>query len=86
MKEGYTKAVGEGVGFGLERINVVFDGLEVMRVEVDGRDIGDDGWKWRLGRIGEGMQAGYAVYWKDTEWTGVEIVEWAQLVSTFDSL
>jgi 4'-phosphopantetheinyl transferase len=85
LKEGYTKAIGEGVGFGLQRINVVFDGLEVVRVEVDGRDIADDVWNFRLGRIGEGMQAGYAVYWKGTEWAGVEIVEWSQLISVFDN-
>jgi 4'-phosphopantetheinyl transferase len=86
LKEGYTKAIGEGVGFGLERINVVLDELEVVRVEVDGRDLVDDGWKWTLGRIGEGMESGYAVYWKDTEWQGVEIVDWSQLVLTFDTL
>lgn len=86
LKEGYTKAVGEGVGFGLERINVVWEGKEVRRVEVDGRDIADDGWKWKLGRIGQGVEAGYAVYWKETEWEDLEIVEWEELVSTFDSL
>jgi 4'-phosphopantetheinyl transferase len=84
LKEGYTKAIGEGVGFGLERINVVFDGLNAVRVEVDGRDIADDGWHFRLGRVGEGMESGYAVYWKGREWEGVEIVQWSQLISVFD--
>lgn len=85
LKEGYTKAIGEGVGFGLERINVVFDGLEPARVEVDGRDIEDDGWRWRIGRIGQGVQTGYAVYWKRTDFEGIEVVTWERLVSAFDA-
>lgn len=78
LKEGYTKAIGEGVGFGLERINVVLDELKAVRVEVDGKDID---WKWRIGDV-QGMA--YAAYWKISDFEGVEIVTWSQLVSVFD--
>ena len=63
VKEAYVKAIGEGVGFGLDRIEVVFeyaDGshAEVKGVLVDGRDIQESGWS-----IGSGYLDGGGYRW-----------------------
>jgi len=67
LKEGYVKAIGEGIGFGLDRISVDID-VEAERatsISVDGRDITDDGWSWSNGWIGIGLnQYGWTVFWK----------------------
>lgn len=98
LKEGYTKAVGEGVGFGLERINVVFGkgasmstGLTVTEVQVDGRDVRDNGWKWTIGTVGvrDTMEeVGYAMYWKGfgVDAPEIEVIEWQELMRTFDNV
>lgn len=64
VKEAYTKAIGEGVTFGLERIEVeLLEGADkVERVKVDGRDVDERGWEWRVGDIGEDY--GWAVWWR----------------------
>lgn len=53
LKEGYTKAVGQGIVFGMERIEVDLGPKgEVRDVCVDGRPVGLDGWKYATGRLG----------------------------------
>ncbi|OCF42615.1 4'-phosphopantetheinyl transferase [Kwoniella heveanensis CBS 569] len=91
LKEGYTKAVGEGITFGMERIEVdlgleadvgceigrdcVSDGqsdphrsalqrLHVKSVIVDGKEVSERGWEYRVGQI-DGH--GYAVWWRGDE-------------------
>ncbi|OCF61826.1 4'-phosphopantetheinyl transferase [Kwoniella mangroviensis CBS 10435] len=70
LKEGYTKAVGEGITFGLERIEVILDDQgDVQCVKVDGKDSEDIGWNYKLGNV-EGNR--WAVWWRgdDTEEEG----------------
>lgn len=45
VKEAYTKAIGEGITFGLERIEVELSASagKVERVKVDGRDVDERG-------------------------------------------
>ncbi|KAL1408715.1 hypothetical protein Q8F55_005528 [Vanrija albida] len=63
IKEGYTKATGDGIAFGLDRIAVDLGDGSVAGVKVDGRDIGEDGWRWAVGSL-EGGAYGYAVIWR----------------------
>lgn len=54
LKEGYTKAVGQGIVFGMERIEVDMGPKgEVWDVCVDGRPVGLDGWKYATGQLGK---------------------------------
>ncbi|WVQ78969.1 hypothetical protein IAT38_001061 [Cryptococcus sp. DSM 104549] len=65
LKESYTKAVGEGITFGLERIEVELEGPgegKVKAVKVDGKSLDDRGWEWRVGDVGEDY--GWAVWWR----------------------
>ncbi|KAK8849707.1 hypothetical protein IAR55_005042 [Kwoniella newhampshirensis] len=104
LKEGFTKAVGEGITFGMERIEVHLedqrkqeqnnaqltgDGdtgitendrrdderaaqvahVRVEKVLVDGKEVGERGWEWRVGEIYDrrkGEEEGYswAVWWR----------------------
>ena len=49
-KEAYVKANGDGVGFGLERIEVFLsDGMNIDAVHVDGENITDHGWRTASG-------------------------------------
>ncbi|WVQ95818.1 hypothetical protein IAU59_002917 [Kwoniella sp. CBS 9459] len=93
LKEGYTKAVGEGITFGMERIEVELDlikqgediipdnidnndrekeaqagtapeRLRVKGVQVDGKEVSERGWEYRVGQI-DGH--GYAVWWRGDE-------------------
>ena len=50
LKEAYVKAIGEGVGFGLQRIDVSLsdDGV-LISVKVDGKALEDEGWSVELG-------------------------------------
>lgn len=89
FKEGYTKAIGEGIGFGLERIRVDMDdraGIE--KVSVDGRDVKEDGWSWKSGWLEEDDGYGWVVYWKGDEaeeaQEGVQLVKWEDFVKCFD--
>lgn len=53
-KEAYVKALGEGVGFGLERIDVVIsDQSPQVMVKVDGHDIREAGWSVMDGYLEE---------------------------------
>ncbi|WVW86881.1 hypothetical protein I302_108936 [Kwoniella bestiolae CBS 10118] len=62
LKEGYTKAVGEGITFGLERIEVILDDYgDVQGVKIDGKDSEEIGWEYRLGWVGE---CRWAVWWR----------------------
>ena len=79
FKEGYTKAIGEGIGFGLERIKVdMDDDGQVQVVSVDGRDIKEDGWKWESGWIGANNKYGWVAIWRgDEDSSGdVELISW----------
>jgi phosphopantetheinyl transferase len=50
VKEAYVKAIGEGVGYGLQRIDVSFgDEGRLEGVKFDGKQLEDDGWTVALG-------------------------------------
>jgi hypothetical protein len=50
LKEAYVKAIGEGVGFGLRRIDVsLTDDGSLNSVKVDGKLLEDGGWSVELG-------------------------------------
>lgn len=52
IKEAYVKAIGEGVGFGLQRIEVCLgDDGSLEGVKVDGKSLGDNGWMVSLGTL-----------------------------------
>ncbi|WVF68267.1 hypothetical protein IAT40_003032 [Kwoniella sp. CBS 6097] len=111
LKEGYTKAVGEGITFGMERIEVelnldldlemkagkvdsldeensvqsaesVLERLQVRNVTVDGKEVSERGWEYRVGEI-EGH--GYAVWWRGDEESDTNHVSGSQ-IKRIDSL
>ena len=89
LKEGYTKAIGEGIGFGLDRIRVdVEEDGDVVKVSVDDRDVRDDGWEWSTGWLDEDEGYGWAVYWRGDcekgEKAGIIKVSWQEFLSVFD--
>jgi 4'-phosphopantetheinyl transferase len=50
VKEAYVKAIGEGVGFGMERIDVDLDDEGTLRgVRVDERPLSDSSWNVQVG-------------------------------------
>lgn len=53
-KEAYVKAIGEGLGFSLDRIEVVMEDGAVRGISVDGRDVREDGWGWASGTQSDG--------------------------------
>ena len=96
VKEGYTKAIGQGIGFGLERIQVDLDERgDVGMVSVDGSDVRDNGWRWKCGWLGRDEGYGWVVYWKidEMEEGGVEEVtnqvkeiSWDEFLRQFDEI
>ncbi|BEI85254.1 hypothetical protein CcaverHIS002_0506550 [Cutaneotrichosporon cavernicola] len=83
IKEGYTKAIGEGIAFGLDRIEVDPGDGSVAGVRVDGRDVRKDGWRWAVGSL-EGGAYGYAVIWRGEESAvEVETVGWDEFIRAF---
>jgi 4'-phosphopantetheinyl transferase len=85
VKEGFTKATGDGVSFGLDRIEVELGDGSVSGVRVDGRDVRLDGWTWAVGSI-EAGEYGYAVIWRgenEVRPVQVERVEWDDFVRIF---
>ncbi|WVQ75562.1 hypothetical protein IAR50_005189 [Cryptococcus sp. DSM 104548] len=82
VKESYTKAIGEGITFGLERIEVELEGPgegKVKTVKVDGKSADGRGWEWRQDDLGDDY--GYALWWRgdDAEDEGeprMEHVSW----------
>lgn len=82
VKEGYTKAIGEGIGFGLDRIAVDLGDGSVRGIRVDGRDIREDGWSWVVGSL-DGGEYGYAVIWKGGGEVTVENIDWRGFVRAF---
>ncbi|WVR08048.1 hypothetical protein IAU60_005093 [Kwoniella sp. DSM 27419] len=74
LKEGFTKAIGEGITFGMERIEVDLEpatgggaergDIPVRGVMVDGKDVRERGWEYAVGRIDA---HGYAVWWRGDE-------------------
>lgn len=54
-KEAYVKALGEGVGFGLDRIEVNLDDeAQVRSIRVDGLDVRNGGWTLGAGYLDGG--------------------------------
>jgi phosphopantetheinyl transferase len=50
LKEAYVKAIGEGVGYGLQRIDVSLSDDGVLEsVKVDGKVLKNEGWSVELG-------------------------------------
>lgn len=86
FKEGYTKAIGLGIGFGLERIELQLgqDG-EVDGVYVDGTEVGDSGWAYTHGRFDDGYA--WMAMWRGSKAgvTAPEIchVSWSDFLSAF---
>ncbi|ORY34708.1 hypothetical protein BCR39DRAFT_556220 [Naematelia encephala] len=93
LKEGYTKAIGQGILFGMERICVDLDDItgEPKRVKVDGKDVEEDGWSWKVGKLGvqDEEQYGWAVYWRPEDHNqdfSVEEIDWHDFVKVFDDV
>lgn len=84
MKEGYTKAIGTGISFGLERINVHLGDGKVASLEIDGKDARLDGWHWDVGSLDAGAY-GWAVIWNGEQDQTVtpEPLEWNLFVRSF---
>ena len=52
LKEAYVKAIGEGVGFGLQRIDIALNDEVILdSVKVDGKSLEGDGWSVELGTL-----------------------------------
>jgi len=87
VKECYTKAIGEGIGFGLERVSVDLAGdteVQIRGGKVDG--VGFDDMRWS---VEGGWLADYrwvAIWQGGTEKVGVEVIEWDSFVEVFDSM
>ena len=84
LKEGCVKAIGEGIGFGLERIQVDMDDSGVVgAVSVNGRDVKELGWNWSCGNL-EGY--GWAAYWKGPN-TKCEVqhISWETFMKPFET-
>lgn len=63
VKEAYVKAIGEGVGFGLERVEVILDDLAgIQSVLVDGTDIRESGWRLESGYLDGGQYRWVCIY------------------------
>ncbi|ORX37688.1 hypothetical protein BD324DRAFT_392012 [Kockovaella imperatae] len=98
FKECFVKALGEGIGFGLERIALTLapDGT-VDGVCVDGEDVRWDGWKWAAGfhRVDEPMggkelpeEYGWTVFWKSDELDGggdLVHISWDSFLGVFSN-
>ncbi|WWC92849.1 uncharacterized protein L201_007810 [Kwoniella dendrophila CBS 6074] len=58
LKESFTKAIGEGITFGLERIEVLLnDKNEIEKVNIDGKNSRDIGWIYEQGQIEDNIWA-----------------------------
>ena len=60
---------------------------KVQSVCVDGREVGEGGWKWANGWLGE--EYGWVVYWRGDEGDGradVEDVGWDEFIRVFNVL
>ena len=54
VKEAYVKAIGEGIGFGMERVEVDLDEKgTLVGVKVDGVPLKETGWNVQVGRLDE---------------------------------
>lgn len=52
VKEAYVKAIGEGIGFGMERVEVDLDDRgTLVGVKVDGVPLTETGWDVQVGRL-----------------------------------
>ncbi|EJT52126.1 hypothetical protein A1Q1_06664 [Trichosporon asahii var. asahii CBS 2479] len=84
MKEGYTKAIGTGISFGLDRINVHVGDGQVSALEIDGKNARLDGWHWAVGSLDAGAY-GWAVIWngEDDQTVTPEPLDWNSFVRSF---
>ncbi|WRT69743.1 uncharacterized protein IL334_006734 [Kwoniella shivajii] len=68
LKEGFTKAVGEGITFGLERIEVHLASTQqagdIEKVLIDGKNSVDIGWEYKIGQVEDNY---WAVWWRGTD-------------------
>lgn len=89
VKEAYVKAIGEGVGFGLEHIDVILDQSgEVPGVLVDGLDIreSESGWTIKSGYLDAGTYRWVCIYEGPPDDTGIVTpmtVDWKEMISRF---
>jgi 4'-phosphopantetheinyl transferase len=93
IKECYTKAIGEGIVFGMERIAITLsdDKPEPESIRVDGTDLGEmgrkvqTGWledkqyRWAVISLGEGAET----IQNDAT---LELIEWDDFVKVFDTM
>ncbi|WWC73650.1 uncharacterized protein I206_107622 [Kwoniella pini CBS 10737] len=66
LKESFTKAIGEGITFGLERIEVLLknnNNNEIEKVKIDGKDSNEIGWQWKQDKIGK-ENCIYSIWWR----------------------
>ena len=81
------KATGDGVSFGLKRIDVDMDKeAKVHQVKVDGRDIILDGWSWDCGTTStDGDVYAWSVFSRNRHQDGVVIkhVSWSEFIVPF---
>jgi hypothetical protein len=86
LKEGYVKATGDGIVFGMERIEVELDkhNCTVVSIKVDGVDVKQTGWRWSNGWIGD---YGWTVFWKGddipTVDATIEQITWKDFIHPF---
>ena len=87
IKEAYVKAIAEGVGFGLQRIDVSLSDSDsvngndkkiLAEVKVDGKDIDKDGWTVDLGVLEEGYIWAYVS--ESSEIATPKIVQYQQII------
>jgi phosphopantetheinyl transferase len=86
VKEGYVKATGDGIVFGLERIAVEIAELKASTISVDGRNVLEIGWDWTNGWIGDDFeQYGWTAYWRNgvSRTTQIEHIRWDQFIQPF---
>ncbi|WVO14337.1 hypothetical protein L204_101969 [Cryptococcus depauperatus] len=84
IKEAYTKAIQEGITFGLDRIEVVLEDGEVRAIKVDGKDADKIGWEWRIGQLEKEYR--WAVWWRGQDIEGkrnaeIEHISWEEFCS-----
>lgn len=89
VKEAYVKALGEGVGFGLDRIEVVLDDeAEIVSVSVDGREIVEAMWTAQAGYLGEKEYRWVCISSGSVEQTSppkVKVLGWGDILNTLAS-
>lgn len=91
FKEGYVKATGDGIGFGLDRMSVAMSNKAVVaHVRIDGEDVKTRGWNWTYGSFEDTESRptktyGWSAFWKGEEEAAPEVkhVSWEDFVRVF---